>query len=117
MALPSPRRSLRQSVAARRSLEAGEGMPRDTLFGIRGTYHRQVPNKVVRQLSAAPPRRGRIDGPLTAAFKEALTGWQQLEIVCRYRHCPSGFGPIVATGGGCIGRCRVGSIRLGRFVG
>ena len=66
--------SLRQSVAARRSLEAGEGMPRETLFGIRGTYHRQAPSKLVRRLSAPQPRRGRVDGPLTAAFKEALTG-------------------------------------------
>ncbi len=61
--------SLRQSVAARRSLEAGEGMPRETLFGIRGTYHRQAPSKLVRRLSAPQPRRGRVDGPLTAAFK------------------------------------------------
>lgn len=66
--------ALRQSAAARRSLEAGEGMPRETLFGIRGTYHRQAPNKLVRRLSAPQPRQGRLDGALTAAFKETLTG-------------------------------------------
>jgi len=66
--------ALRQSAAARRSLEAGEGMPRETLYGIRGTYHRQAPSKLVRRLSAPQPRQGRLDGALTAAFKEALTG-------------------------------------------
>jgi hypothetical protein len=66
--------ALRQSAAARRSLEAGEGMPRETLFGIRGTYHRQAPSKLVRRLSAPQPRQGRLDGALTAALKEVLTG-------------------------------------------
>ena len=66
--------ALRQSAAARRSLEAGEGMPRETLFGIRGTYHKQAPSKLVRRLSAPQARHGRVDGALTAAFKEALTG-------------------------------------------
>lgn len=66
--------ALCQSAAARRSLQAGEGMPRETLFGIRGTYHCQVPKKLVRQLSAPRPRQGRLDGDLTTAFKEALTG-------------------------------------------
>jgi hypothetical protein len=49
-------------------------MPRETLFGIRGTYHRQAPSKLVRRLSAPQPRQGRLDGTLTAALKEALTG-------------------------------------------
>jgi len=66
--------NLRQSAAARRSLEAGEGMPRETLFGIRGTYHKQAPNKLVRRLAAPRPRSGRVDGSLTAAIKEVLTG-------------------------------------------
>jgi hypothetical protein len=66
--------SLRQSAAARRSLEAGKGMPRETLFGIRGTYHKQAPNKLVRRLSAPRARSGRVDGSLTAAIKEVLTG-------------------------------------------
>ncbi|MGM0485749.1 MAG: hypothetical protein ACQESR_03190, partial [Planctomycetota bacterium] len=65
---------LRQSAAARRSLEAGEGMPRQTLFGIRGTYHRKASSRLVRRLSAVQPRQGRTDGALTGAFKEALTG-------------------------------------------
>jgi hypothetical protein len=64
--------ALRQSLSARRSIESGEGMPRETLFGIRGTYHRRTPVNVVRRLSAPQRRRGRIDGPQTAAFKEAL---------------------------------------------
>ena len=54
--------SLCQSVAARQSLEAGEGMSRETLFGIRGTYHRRAPSKLVRRLSAPQSRRGRVDG-------------------------------------------------------
>jgi hypothetical protein len=70
--------ALRQSAAARRSLEAGEGMPRETLFGIRGTYHKQAPKKLVRRLSAPRPRVGRVDGSLTAVIKEVLAHLRQL---------------------------------------
>jgi hypothetical protein len=66
--------ALQRRLAARRSLEAGEGMPREVLFGLRGTYHHQAPKQLVRRLSAPEPRRGRTDGPLTAALKETLTG-------------------------------------------
>lgn len=65
--------SLRQSVTARRDLTAGRGMSRETLSGIRGTYHRQVSVKVVRELAAPAARRACVDGPLTAALKEAFT--------------------------------------------
>ena len=47
-------------------------MPRETLSGIRGTYHREVSAKVLRELSAPLTRRERGDGSLTAAIKEAL---------------------------------------------
>jgi len=65
--------ALKQRLAARRSLHEGEGMPREVLFGLRGTYHTKVPKQQVRHLSAPEPRRGRTDGPVTAALKEALS--------------------------------------------
>jgi hypothetical protein len=66
--------SLAKRMAARRDLEKGAGLPRATLFGIRGTFHPNVPAARVRCLSAAiaaedlPPR----DGPLTTLFKQSL---------------------------------------------
>jgi hypothetical protein len=65
--------AIKQRLAARRSLEEGEGMAREVLFGLRGTYHTRIPKQHVRRLSAPEPRRGRTDGPLTTALKEALT--------------------------------------------
>jgi hypothetical protein len=67
--------SLARRLAARRDLEQGMGLPRTTLFGLRGTFHPEVPAGRVRFLSAAAasedvaPR----DGALTALFKQALT--------------------------------------------
>ena len=63
---------LRQSAAARRDLAAGRGMPRATLSGLRGTYHRDVSTRVLRELAAPVTRRERADGSVTAALKEAL---------------------------------------------
>lgn len=72
--------SLRRSVAARRDLTAGRGMPRETLSGIRGTFHREVSVKLIRELSASATRRERVDGPLTAALKEALTSSEVISL-------------------------------------
>ena len=46
--------NLRQSAAARQDLVAGRGMSRETLSGIRGTYHRDVSSRTVRDLAATP---------------------------------------------------------------
>jgi hypothetical protein len=61
-------------MAARRQLEQGANLPRETLFGLRGTFHPKVTAARVRYLSSAvaraePPLR---DGPLTRLFKESL---------------------------------------------
>ena len=87
--------ALQQRLAARRVLEAGEGMPREILFGLRGTYHRQASKQLVRRLSAAEPRRGRMDGPLTAALKEALSATGR----------PQSLAEIVANQNGASGNC------------
>lgn len=63
-------------MTARRDLERGASLPRDTLFGLRGTFHPRVPAARVRYLSTAaaaqgPSLRG---GPLTAVFRRSLAG-------------------------------------------
>jgi hypothetical protein len=66
--------SLAKRMAARRDLEQGAKLPRETLFGLRGTFHANVPAARVRYLAAAvagddlSPR----DGPLTVLFKQSL---------------------------------------------
>jgi hypothetical protein len=63
---------LRKRLAARANLDDGQGLPRETLFGLRGTFHQTQPASKVRFL--APPREARAaDGALTAALKEAWT--------------------------------------------
>jgi hypothetical protein len=66
--------ALARRLAARRALEQGAGLPRATLFGLRGTFHPQVPAGRVRCLSAAVAAQAEVprDGPLTALFKQAL---------------------------------------------
>jgi hypothetical protein len=66
---------LARRQAARRDLEQGQGLPRATLFGLRGTFHPEVPAARVRFLSAADPAQAAAyrDGPLTELFKRALT--------------------------------------------
>jgi len=59
-------------VAARKSIEEGAGLPRETLFGLRGVYHPDVPASRVRVLSAITQGAERHDGPLTALYKDAL---------------------------------------------
>jgi hypothetical protein len=61
---------LRKRLAARTTLKAGEGLPRETLFGIRGTFHPATPASEVRYLAPARPNQGQ-DGPLTARYKTA----------------------------------------------
>jgi hypothetical protein len=67
-----------KSAAARQALEQGEGLPRETLLGLRGIFHRQAPVSKVRSLSATAPRAERQDGPLTALCKEALRDGVQM---------------------------------------
>jgi hypothetical protein len=64
--------TLARRIAAREQLEHGEGLPRETLFGLRGIYHRDVPASRVRSLSASTVRGERQDGPLTMLYREAL---------------------------------------------
>ncbi|GER84591.1 MAG: hypothetical protein IMW90_10785 [Thermogemmatispora sp.] len=64
--------TLAKRIAAREQLEHGEGLPRETLFGLRGIYHRDVPASRVRSLSASTVRGERQDGPLTMLYREAL---------------------------------------------
>lgn len=71
---------LRQGIAARRDLNAGRGLPRATLSGLRGTYHRDVPSKVLRELAAPVTRRERVDGSVTAAIKDALVSGEVVSL-------------------------------------
>jgi hypothetical protein len=66
--------TLANRLAARRHLEQGAGLPRATLFGLRGTFHPNVPAGRVRCLSAAVAAEDVVprDGPLTTQFKQAL---------------------------------------------
>jgi hypothetical protein len=65
--------TLAKRLAARERLESGEGLPRETLFGLRGIYHKDQPASWVRALSAPPARRRVQGGPLTTLYKEVLT--------------------------------------------
>lgn len=64
---------LRKRLAARAALAAGEGLPRETLFGLRGTFHPTTPPSQVRYLSPAPTAVARSDGPLTEWCKKVWT--------------------------------------------
>jgi hypothetical protein len=66
--------TLARRLAARRDLAEGAGLPRATLFGLRGTFHPHVPAARVRCLSVAVAAEAMTprDGPLTALFKQAL---------------------------------------------
>jgi hypothetical protein len=66
-----------KSLSARQNLERGEGLPGETLLGLRGIFHRKVPLRRVRQLSAPVPTTVRADGPVAALYKEALTSPSQ----------------------------------------
>jgi hypothetical protein len=65
---------LARRMAARRDLQQGANLPRETLFGLRGTFHGHVPAARVRFMMAAPAVRDLSprDGPLTALFKQSL---------------------------------------------
>lgn len=63
---------LAKSLGARSDIAQGEGLPRDTLFGLRGTFHPDCPAKRVRYLARAPEPLRSQDGPLTALYKSAL---------------------------------------------
>ena len=64
--------TLAKRFAARRDLNQGAGLPRATLFGLRGTFHPAVPPARVRALSGAAVAAVRDDGPLTGLFKCGL---------------------------------------------
>lgn len=64
---------LAQSIAARRDLQAGRGMPRRTLAGIRSVFFPQSPFRTVRELTTSSQGE-RVPGKLTAAFLKALSG-------------------------------------------
>jgi hypothetical protein len=64
--------TLARRLAARENLEKGEGLPRETLFGLRGIYHKDVPSSRVRALSEPSTRAAHKEGALTALYREAL---------------------------------------------
>ena len=63
---------LRQSVMARVDLNRGRGMPRQTLSGIKGTFHKDANRKELRNLAAPSLRRLSLDGMVTAAIKTSF---------------------------------------------
>ncbi len=63
---------LARSLAARQNLEQGETLPRETLFGLRGTFHKDIPASKVRYLSAVASESARKDGPLSTLYKQML---------------------------------------------
>jgi hypothetical protein len=71
---------LHKRMAAQANLEAGQGLPRETLFGLRGVYHRDVPASRIRALSAISTANDRRDGPLTALYKAALLEGHEHEL-------------------------------------
>ena len=70
-------------------------MPRATLSGIRGTYHREVPGKALRELSAPLARREQVDGTLTAAIKEALVSSKLTSLDAIVARVANGKLPVV----------------------
>ncbi len=63
---------LSKSQAARQDIEQGNGLPAETLLGLRGTYHREFPLKRTLYLAAPRANTVRSDGPLTMLYKEAF---------------------------------------------
>ncbi len=63
---------LAKSLAARKSLEQGEGLPKETLMGLRGVYSKDVPVQKIQRLSDVGHTSIRTDGPLTIFYKEAF---------------------------------------------
>lgn len=75
--------TLVKSIAARRDIEQGSGLPRDTLFGLRERFQPKPPDSKIRYLAAvdAPPTR--TDGPLTALYKKGFFGEQPPETLAQ----------------------------------
>jgi hypothetical protein len=72
---------LRRRLAARTDMAAGAGLPRETLFGLHGTFHPGAPASQVRYLAPAAPGRC-ADGPLTAEYKALWAdGEQAVDVV------------------------------------
>jgi hypothetical protein len=70
---------LRQRLEARTKLDAGIGMPRETQFGLRGTFHPSTPASQVRYLAPAAAAQARSDGPLTEWYKKVWTAGTEAE--------------------------------------
>jgi hypothetical protein len=64
---------LRKRLAGRADLDAAAGLPRETLFGLRGTFHAGTPASRVRYLAPAA-EAARADAPLTEWFKKVWAG-------------------------------------------
>ncbi len=86
---------LRRSAAARHDLNAGQGMPRATLSGLCGTYHRDASRRTLRELAAPVSRRERTDGVVTAALKEAFAGGGNSSLEDLVRSVVDGNLPVV----------------------
>jgi hypothetical protein len=63
---------IQRSLAARADLRAGEGLPRETLFGIRGTFQPALSVDEVKLLARVEQEAARSDGTLTVFYKEVL---------------------------------------------
>lgn len=64
--------TLKKRVAAELDIRQGEGLPRETLFGLRGTHHKAVAASEVRYLAAVQTDQGQRDGSLTALYKRVF---------------------------------------------
>src|SRR5262249_25135750 len=63
---------LKKSEGARGNLELGAGLPQQTLFGLRGIYHKAAPKEKVSKLGAPLQRSLHTEGMLTSIYKELL---------------------------------------------
>jgi hypothetical protein len=67
-------------LAARQDIGQGQGLPAETLSGLRGIYHPKASLRQVRQLAAPAPLNAHVDGPLTSAYRNAFSGGQETEV-------------------------------------
>ncbi|HET8846205.1 MAG TPA: vWA domain-containing protein [Ktedonobacteraceae bacterium] len=67
---------LEKTLAARQSIAQGQGLPAQTLSGLRGTYHPQASWARTRRLAAPVAVSIHMDGELTAAYRDILSGKQ-----------------------------------------
>src|SRR5262249_4793605 len=72
-----------KSVAARRDIEQGGGLPRDLLFGLRERFQPKPPDSRIRYLAAVDATPIRTDGPLTAFYKKGFFGEHPLQTLAQ----------------------------------